>query len=169
MSFLLLVFWVESLIFIVCVCVCVCAHAQSCLTLGSPVVHQAPLYMEFSGKNTGVGCRFLLQGIFRVPGLEPPSLVSPVSQMNSLPLSQVGSPNLLSWVVWLVNPRKRCLEAGGTGATSPKKLVKEWQAVDIIRQEGNISPWYWQYPMTMALFCYSSFSLYWASQCLPLF
>ena len=27
------------------------------------VVFQAPLSMEFPGKNTGVGCRFLLQGI----------------------------------------------------------------------------------------------------------
>ena len=29
-------------------------------TVGS----QAPLFMAFSGKNTGVGCHFLLQGIF---------------------------------------------------------------------------------------------------------
>jgi len=28
------------------------------------VAHQAPLPWAFSGKNTGVGCYFLLQGIF---------------------------------------------------------------------------------------------------------
>ena len=28
------------------------------------VAHQAPLSMDFPGKNTGVGCYFLLQGIF---------------------------------------------------------------------------------------------------------
>ena len=28
------------------------------------VAHQVPLSMEFPGKNTGVGCHFLLQGIF---------------------------------------------------------------------------------------------------------
>ena len=32
---------------------------------------------EFPGKNTGVGCHFLLQGIFSTPGVEPLSLVSP--------------------------------------------------------------------------------------------
>ena len=29
------------------------------------------------GKNTGVGCHALLQGIFPNPGIEPPSLMSP--------------------------------------------------------------------------------------------
>ena len=42
------------------------------------VAHQAPLSMEFPpGKNTGVGCHFLLQGNLPDPGIEPASLVSP--------------------------------------------------------------------------------------------
>ena len=32
------------------------------------VALQAPLSMGFSSKNTGVGCRFLLQGIFLTQG-----------------------------------------------------------------------------------------------------
>ena len=32
------------------------------------VALQAPLFMGFPGKNTGVGCHFLLQGIFRTQG-----------------------------------------------------------------------------------------------------
>ena len=28
------------------------------------IAHQTPLSMEFPGKNTGMGCHFLLQGIF---------------------------------------------------------------------------------------------------------
>ena len=49
---------------------------QSCLTLCDPatlwtVARQAPLSMGFSTKNTGVGCRFLLQGIFLTQGLNP--------------------------------------------------------------------------------------------------
>ena len=32
---------------------------------------QALLSMEFSGKNTGVGCHFLLQGVFLTQGLNP--------------------------------------------------------------------------------------------------
>ena len=39
---------------------------ESCSTLATAwtVAHQAPLSMGFSGKNTGGGCHFLLQGIF---------------------------------------------------------------------------------------------------------
>ena len=33
------------------------------------VACQAPLSMEFPGKNTGVGCHFILQGIFPTQGL----------------------------------------------------------------------------------------------------
>ena len=35
------------------------------------VVCQAPLFMGFSSKNTGVGCHFLLQGIFLTQELNP--------------------------------------------------------------------------------------------------
>ena len=35
------------------------------------VYFQAPLSMGFSSKNTGVGCRALLQGIFLIQGLNP--------------------------------------------------------------------------------------------------
>ena len=47
--------------------------AQSCLTLVTPwtVAHQVPLVIGFSGKNTGVGCHFLLQGIFLTQGSNP--------------------------------------------------------------------------------------------------
>ena len=44
--------------------------AKSCLTLATPwtVALQAPLSMDFPGKNAGVGCHFLLQGIFLTQG-----------------------------------------------------------------------------------------------------
>ena len=40
---------------------------------GTPwtVAFQAPLFMGFPSKNTGVGCHFLLQGIFLTQGLNP--------------------------------------------------------------------------------------------------
>ena len=46
---------------------------KSCLTLAAPWTgaHQAPLSMGFPGKNTGVGCHFLLQEIFPTQGLNP--------------------------------------------------------------------------------------------------
>ena len=37
------------------------------------VIHQALLSMEFPGKDPGVGCHFLLQGIFPTQGLSPTS------------------------------------------------------------------------------------------------
>ena len=44
--------------------------AESCLTLVTPwtVTHQAPLSWDSPGKNTGVGCHFLLQGTFPTQG-----------------------------------------------------------------------------------------------------
>ena len=40
---------------------------------GTPwtIAHQAPPSMEFSRKSTGVGCHFLLHGIFPTQGLSP--------------------------------------------------------------------------------------------------
>ena len=55
--------------------------AKSCPTLGTPwtVACQAPLAWDSPGKNTGVGCHFLLQGIFSTlesPGLQADSLLT---------------------------------------------------------------------------------------------
>ena len=51
-----------------------CVHAQSLVCvrlLATPwtVACQVPLSMGFPGKNTGVGCHFLLQGIFPTQGM----------------------------------------------------------------------------------------------------
>ena len=64
----------------VCVylCVCVCVKLFSHVRLfATPwtVAHQAPLYMGFSGKNTGMGCCALLQEIFLIQGLNSFSLL----------------------------------------------------------------------------------------------
>ena len=43
-----------------------CVHAQLCLTLCDPIDCSPPgssVHGIFQGKNTGVGCHFLLQGI----------------------------------------------------------------------------------------------------------
>ena len=44
---------------------------------------------DFTGKNTGVGCHFLLQGIFPTQGSNPHLLLW---HADSLPLSHLGSP-----------------------------------------------------------------------------
>ena len=53
------------------------------------VAFQAPLSVDSPGKNTGVGCHFLLQGIFPTQGLNSSLLLW---QADSLPLSHLGSP-----------------------------------------------------------------------------
>ena len=71
---------------------CCCLIAKSCLTLLQPHGLQPARLLcscDFSGKNTGVGCQFLLQGIFLNQGLELHLLHW---QLDPLPLSQLGSP-----------------------------------------------------------------------------
>ena len=48
---------------------------------------------DFLGKNTGMGCHFLLQGIFPTQGLNPRLLHLLHWQADSLPLSQLGRPH----------------------------------------------------------------------------
>ena len=62
------------------------------LPQGVPVCYQAPLSMEFSSKNTGVGFRFPPTGDLPNPGIEPGSPVSPASQADSLPPEPSGKP-----------------------------------------------------------------------------
>ena len=59
----------------VCVCdyVCVCVCTPRCSVVSNCLGPHglAPLSMGFSGKNNGVGCHTLLQGIFPTQGLNP--------------------------------------------------------------------------------------------------
>ena len=57
--------------------------------VGCHFLLQAPLSMDSSGKNPGVGCHFLLQGLFPNPGVKPRS---PASHMDSLPYKPLGKP-----------------------------------------------------------------------------
>ena len=58
------------------------------------VVHQAPLSMGFSGKNTGVHGHTLLQGIFPTQGSNPRLLYLLHWQVDSLPLVPPGKPDM---------------------------------------------------------------------------
>ena len=66
---------------------CVCSVTQSSSTL-----RQFPLSWESSGKNTGVGCHALLQGIFLTQGSNLHLWRLLHWQVDSLPLSHLGSP-----------------------------------------------------------------------------
>ena len=75
--------YVEVLMPVNCICYC-CLIAKSCWTL-SLLCPQ-----DFPGKHTGVGCHFLLQGIFPTQRLNPCLLNQQAS--DSLPLRHQGSP-----------------------------------------------------------------------------
>ena len=54
-------------------CAVLCLVAQSCLTLCDPMDFSLPgssVHGDFPGKNTGVGCHDLLQGILPIQGLK---------------------------------------------------------------------------------------------------
>ena len=57
---------------------CYCLVVKSCPTLFDPMECsplQAPLFMDFPGKNARVGFHFLLQGIFLTQGSNPSLLL----------------------------------------------------------------------------------------------
>ena len=73
-----------------------CLVAKSCMTLLQPHGLWPTRLLcpwDFPGKNTGVGCHFLLQGIFLTQGSNPGVLHW---QVDSLPLSHLGSPCLVT-------------------------------------------------------------------------
>ena len=69
---------------------------QSCLTLCDPMdcSGQAPLSMGFSRQEYWSGLLFLPPGDLPNPGTEPTTSVSPALQVDSSPLSHLGSPRL---------------------------------------------------------------------------
>ena len=75
-------------------CAYVDAHAKSHPTLGPRGLYLARLLCpwHFPGKNTGVGCHFLLQRIFPTQGSNPHLLLLLHGQADSLPLCPLGSP-----------------------------------------------------------------------------
>ena len=57
------------------------------------VAHQVPLFMEFFRQEYWSGLPFLSPGDLPDPGIKPPS---PALQADSLPLSHLGSPLLIT-------------------------------------------------------------------------
>ena len=75
---------------------------------------------NFSGKNAGLGCHFLLQGIFLTQGLNPGLLHLLHGQADSLPLSHLGIP-AMTWRVChtqTAQPHPQSLWFGGSGVGS---------------------------------------------------
>ena len=90
---LILIFWLHYYIF------CFCLVAKSCPTLCKPIdcsLYQAPLSMEFLRQEYGVGCHFLLQGIFPTQGSSPP-LLCLETQKTLFIINNIANGSYLKW------------------------------------------------------------------------
>ena len=70
------------------------SHFNNVCLFATPwrVAHQVPLSMDSPGKNTGVGCHVLLQGIFPTHGSNLVVLSLLYWEAGSLPLAPSGKP-----------------------------------------------------------------------------
>ena len=76
-----------------CAIQCVCAKSFSCVQLCDLMDHSPPgssVHGDSPGKNTGVGCHALLQGIFLTQRSIPHLLYSLHWQVGSLPVAPPG-------------------------------------------------------------------------------
>ena len=86
-----------------------CVHAksfQSCPTFCNPLdlAHQAPLSWDSPGKNTGVGCHALLQGIFPTQWLNL-HLLLPLHWEDLLEKEMTTHSRILAWEIsWTEKP-----------------------------------------------------------------
>ena len=77
-----------------------CLVTQLCPTLPSPMDYSLPgssVHGDSPGKNTGVGCLALLQGIIPTQGSNPGL---PHCRQILYHLSHQGSPSILEWVAY---------------------------------------------------------------------
>ena len=77
-----------------------CLVAQSCLTLCDPMDYSLPgssVHRDSLGKNTGLGCHALLQGIFPSQGLNSGLLHC---RWTLYHVSHQESPRILDWVAY---------------------------------------------------------------------
>ena len=99
------------------------SEAQSCPTLCDPMDCSPPgfsVHETSSGKNIGVGCHALLQGIFLTQGYSPCLLSLLHWQAHSLPLVPPGKPDLWRALCKFKNLPKMCGFPGssaGKGST----------------------------------------------------
>ena len=110
---------------------------QSCPTLCNPVDCSPPGPWDFPGKNTGVVCHFLLQGIFPIQGSNPGLLHC---RQILYHLSHQGSPYICTSEVaqlclTLCNPMDCSLPRSSIHGIFQARVL-EWAAIAF--SEGNI-------------------------------
>ena len=82
------------------------------------------------GKNTGVGCHFLLQGIFLIQGSKPRLLRLTCQQKDSSPRSHLGSPGAGS-------PLEKPESNSRTTTQCAVQTVRVWHVVCVIYSHRN--------------------------------
>ena len=121
---------------------------QSCPTPCNPVecsppgssVHDSP------GKNTGVGCHALLQGIFHCQGLNPCLLCLLHWQAGSLPLAPLGKPQNVSEsevaqsCLTLCNPMDCSLPDFSIHGIFQARILK-WVTISFSRRSSQPRDW----------------------------
>ena len=103
------------------------------------VALQAPLSMEFSGKNTAVGCHFLLQGIFPTQGSNPGLLHC---RRNLLPLSHLGSLLRSKLKLSLSVKGSGCFDTGSIVSTT-QVLPRKKYSLRVRSWDQSQSSWVW--------------------------
>ena len=80
--------------------ICVCLVAQSCPTPCDPLEYSQPRLLcpwDFSGQITGVGYHFPPPEDLPKPGIKPVSPMSPILQVDSLPVEPSRKPCICIW------------------------------------------------------------------------
>ena len=137
----------------------VCMHAtllQPCLTLCNPVDCSPPgssVHGDSPGKNTGVGCRALFQGIFLTQGSNLCPLGLLPWQAGSSPLALPGKLGLDNSLVG--RGGESCAEHSGCSASSlaPTRHMAL----------APLPPWWWQLKMSSG----TSLVVQWLRLCIP--
>ena len=137
---------ITSMYIHVCVCVCVCSVAQLCPTLYDPMNYIARILSpwKFPGKNIGVGCHFLLQGIFLTQRSNPPFFYLLHWQADSLPLSHLGNPFMCPCLDgnvvpgWTVTSQQQCCTVEGK-ARGLRQLTRQ-PSLGIWSRSTNTKP-----------------------------
>ena len=130
-------------------CAVLCLVTQLCSTLCNPKDYSPPgssVHGDSPGKNTGLGCHALLQGIFPTQGSNPGL---PHCSWIIYLLSQQGSPRILDWVAypfsrgssWPRNQTGVCCMAGRfftRWAIKEAPRIKRHKTTDINTGRDNV-------------------------------
>jgi len=108
------------------------SYAQSCPTVCEPARLLCP--WDSPGKNTGVSCHGLLQGIFTTQGLNPCLLHFLDWQADSLSLSYLGSPYLTFFKLLNLSVQKHL----NTDSYKIKILLDKWSKWKLDKQTFHI-------------------------------